>query len=195
MASGRYEVRMTRTSDVFVSLDRRLKICREAGADLFISLHADSIEDEAAAQNIRGATVYTLSERASDEQARLMAEKENASDLIAGIDAADTSGKDQVKNILIDLMKRETANFSAEFSKTLVSRLGRAVPLSRDSQRSAAFKVLKQTYAPAVLVELGYMSNTADEKLLNSPEWRRQVAEQVRSAVDAFFAKQSARAK
>ena len=195
LATGRYEVRMTRTSDVFVSLDRRLKITRQSGADLFISLHADSIEEKAAAQNIRGATVYTLSERASDEQARQMAEKENASDLIAGIDVADTGGGDQVKSILIDLMKRETANFSAEFSKSLVPKLGKAVPLSRDPHRSAAFKVLKQTFAPAVLIELGYMSNPEDEKLLNSAEWRRQVAEQVRSAVDVHFARQTARAK
>lgn len=195
MASGRFDVRMTRSTDVFVSLDRRLKICRETGADLFISLHADSLEDAAAAQSIRGATVYTLSEQASDEQARRMAEKENASDLIAGIDVADAGGSDQVKNILIDLMKRETANFSAEFSKLLVGRLGRAVPLAKDPQRSAAFKVLKQTHAPAVLVELGYLTNSKDEKLLNSPEWRRQVAAQVGAAVEAYFARQTARAR
>ena len=195
IAAGRYEVRMTRTSDVFVSLDRRLKITRQSGADLFISLHADSIEEKAAANAIRGATVYTLSDRASDEQARQMAEKENASDLIAGIDAADSSGADQVKSILIDLMKRETANFSAEFSNVLVGKLGKAIPLAKVPHRSAAFKVLKQTYAPAVLVELGYMSNPEDQKLLNSPGWRLRVAEQVRAAVDAHFAKQTARAR
>jgi N-acetylmuramoyl-L-alanine amidase len=194
-ASGRFDVRMTRSADIFISLDRRLKICRETGADLFISLHADSLEDASAAQSIRGATVYTLSERASDEQARRMAEKENASDLIAGIDVADAGGSDQVKSILIDLMKRETANFSAEFSKMLIARLGRAVPLAKDPQRSAAFKVLKQTHAPAVLVELGYLTNSNDEKLLNSPAWRRQVAVQVGGAVEAYFARQTARAK
>jgi N-acetylmuramoyl-L-alanine amidase len=195
LAGGRYEVRMTRSSDVFVSLDKRLRICRETGADLFISLHADSLGDMSVARAIRGATVYTLSERASDEQARLMAEKENASDLIAGIDAAATEGKDQVKSILIDLMKRETANFSHEFSKILVPRLGKAGPLARDPQRSAAFKVLKQTHAPAVLVELGYMSNATDTKRLASAEWQRQVAAEVRFAVDTFFARQTARAK
>ena len=195
MAGGRYDVRLTRSSDVFVSLDHRLRLSRTSGADLFISLHADSLEQKALAQSIRGATVYTLSERASDNQARLMAEKENASDLIAGLDAAETDGRDQVKNILIDLMKRETANFSADFSKLLVSRLGKSVSLSRDPQRSAAFKVLKQTYAPAVLIELGYMSHAEDEKLLNSPEWQHQVASSVRASVDAFFAKQTARAR
>ncbi|MGQ0672548.1 MAG: N-acetylmuramoyl-L-alanine amidase [Hyphomicrobium sp.] len=193
-ANNRYEVRMTRTSDVFVSLDRRLKICRDMDADLFLSLHADSLEDQSAAKSIRGATVYTLSERASDEQARLMAEKENASDLIAGIDAAGAEAGDQVRNILIDLMKRETANFSAEFSKTLVASLGRAMPLARDPLRSAAFKVLKQTHAPAVLIELGYMSNAKDVQLLSSAEWQRQVAQQVRAAVDVYFARQTARA-
>lgn len=192
LATGRYEVRMTRSTDVFISLDRRIVATRQSGADLFISLHADSIEEVDSASSIRGATVYTLSERASDEQARLMAEKENASDLIAGIETANSDAADQVKGILIDLMKRETANFSAEFSKSLVKRLGKAVPLSRDPQRSAAFKVLKQTYAPAVLIELGYMTNPQDEQLFNSPEWRRKVAEQVKDAVDAHFARQTA---
>jgi N-acetylmuramoyl-L-alanine amidase len=194
-ATGRYDVRMTRQSDVFISLDRRLRICRDLDADLFISLHADSIEDTAAARNVRGATIYTLSERASDEQARLMAEKENASDLIAGIDVSEGDGDEQVKSILIDLMKRETSNFSAEFSRALVSRLRQAVPLSKDPERSAAFKVLKQTHSPAVLIELGYMTNEHDQKLLGSTDWRSKMARQITSAVDAYFARHAARAK
>ena len=188
---NRYDVRMTRTTDVFVSLDRRLKMSRDAGADLFISLHADAIADPNFMQTVRGATVYTLSERASDEQARRMAEKENASDLIAGLDGTGGEGGGEVKGILIDLMKRETANFSADFSTTLVGSLKRTVRLSRDPQRSAAFKVLKQTNAPSVLLELGYLSHDEDQKLLGSPAWQRSTARSVAEAVDAFFAKRN----
>lgn len=190
--SNRYDVRMTRTTDVFVSLDRRLKLSRDAAADLFISLHADSIADPQAVQSVRGATVYTLSERASDEQARRMAEKENASDLIAGLDGTAGDSGGEVKGILIDLMKRETANFSADFSTTLVGSLKRNVHLSRDPQRSAAFKVLKQTHAPSILLELGYLSHNEDQKLLNSANWQRTAAESIVRAIDAFFAKQDA---
>jgi N-acetylmuramoyl-L-alanine amidase len=191
-ATGRYDVRMTRARDVFVSLDQRLKFGREADADLFISLHADSIEQKTFAQNIRGATVYTLSERASDEQARQMAEKENASDLLAGIDPGEDKSGDQVKGILIDLMKRETSNFSTAFSNLLVSSLRKSVSMSRDPQRAAAFKVLKQTQSPAVLLEMGYMSHEEDERLLNSAEWQRRLAQSVANAVNTFFARQTA---
>jgi N-acetylmuramoyl-L-alanine amidase len=188
---GRYDVRLTRATDTFISLDKRLKASRDANADLFISLHADSISDQHAANAIRGATVYTLSERASDEQARLMAEKENASDLIAGLAPGRTEKDNDVKGILIDLMKRETANFSADFSTTLVGKMKRNVRLSSDPQRSAAFKVLKQTHAPSVLVELGYMSHNEDQKLLASPEWQRGAAGSIADAIDTFFAKRT----
>ena len=190
--SGRYDVRMTRATDVFISLDRRLKISHDNAADLFISLHADSIEEKNLAENIRGATVYTLSERASDEQARQMAEKENASDLLAGLESGDQTAKDQVKNILIDLLKRETSNFAADFSHVLVSRLAKATTMARDPLRSAAFKVLKQTHAPSVLVELGYMSNSKDSSQMATPAWQKQVAGSIAAAVDAYFAKRTA---
>src|SRR5262249_25385788 len=149
-ARGRYDVRMTRTSDVFVSLDQRLKISHDTGAELFISLHADSLAEVGFQQSVRGATVYTLSERASDEQARRMAEKENAADLAAGLTVTEGEAADQVKNILIDLLKRETANFAADFSNVLVRKLKRSINLSKEPQRSAAFKVLKQTHSPSV---------------------------------------------
>lgn len=191
-AGGRYDVRLTRTSDVFVSLNRRLKLSREAGAELFVSLHADAIAEKGAAHAIRGATIYTLSERASDEQARLAAEKENASDLVAGLETADAEVKDEVRTILFDLMRRETANFSADFSNVVASRLGKSISLSRDPQRSAAFKVLKQTHAPSVLIELGYMSHPEEEKLMNSPAWQTKVAKSLAAAIDAYFAKRTA---
>ena len=191
--SGAFDVRLTRTSDVFVSLDRRLKFSADQGADLFVSLHADSIAEANLAEGIRGATVYTLSERASDEQARKMAEKENASDLIAGLQGVDQDGKDQVKNILIDLMKRETSNFSADFSNVLVLRLKRSIAMARDPQRSAAFKVLKQTHAPSVLVELGYLTNSKDQQEMATPAWQEKVSGAIAAAVTTYFAKRTAR--
>lgn len=191
-ATGRYDVRMTRASDVFVSLDQRLSLSAKHEVDLFISLHADSLAAEHGARVVRGATIYTLSERASDEQARRMAEKENASDLVAGINVVDGEGDDEVKSILFDLMKRETANFSADFSNALVRKMKGATPLAREPQRAAAFKVLKQSHAPSVLVELGYLSNPEDEKLLNSPAWRKKIAGTITAAVDTYFAKRTA---
>lgn len=190
----RYEVRMTRTADVFVSLDQRVAESRKNAANLFLSIHADSIEQQSMAQNVSGATVYTLSERASDEQARKMAEKENASDLLAGL-ASTKKEDDEVKDILIDLLKRETATFSAEFSNVLLTKLKPKIQLSRDPSRSAAFKVLKQTHAPSVLIELGYMSNDADVQRLNSSEWQERIAEAIASAIDAYFASRKASAR
>ena len=191
-ATGRYDVRMTRDSDVFVSLDQRLGLSAKHGVDLFVSLHADSLPEQEGAQVVRGATIYTLSERASDERSRLMAEKENASDLVAGINVVEGADDDAVKGILFDLMKRETANFSADFSNALVRKLKPAKVLARTPHRSAAFKVLKQTHAPSVLVELGYLSNPEDEKLLNTPAWRKKVAAAITAAIDAYFSKRTA---
>ena len=190
--SGRYEIVMTRVGDVFVSLNDRLAISRKAQSDLFISIHADSIE-ETFAQSIKGATIYTLSERASDAEARAIAEKENASDLIAGLDVASGEDNTDVKNILIDLMKRETANFSADFSRTLVRSLKSNVALSRDPQRSAAFKVLRQTHAPSVLVELGYVSNPEESRQMQSAAWQDKVATSIATAVHAYFDQRAGR--
>lgn len=192
---GRYDVHMTRTRDVFISLDKRMDMSRKLAADLFISIHADAISQKNFVNSVRGATVYTLSERASDEEARLMAEKENASDAIAGLSTAEFKEQGEVRSILIDLLKRETANFSADFSNTLVKRLRKTVTLSRDPQRSAAFRVLRQADTPSVLIELGYMSHKVDEKLLNSASWQRRVAAAIATAVDSYFVKRTAKAR
>lgn len=192
---GRYDVRMTRTSDVFISLDQRLKMSRDLAADLFVSLHADAIAQKGLAKTVRGATVYTLSERASDEEARRMAEKENNSDAVAGLQTAKFEEEGEVRNILIDLLKRETSNFSADFSNGLVKQLGTAISLSGTPQRSAAFKVLRQADTPSVLIELGYMSHPEDEKLLNSAAWQRRVAASIGSAIDSYFSKRTGKAR
>jgi N-acetylmuramoyl-L-alanine amidase len=194
-ASGRYDVRMTRATDVFISLDQRLKLSRDLAADLFISLHADAIAQKGAARTVRGATVYTLSEQASDEEAQRMADKENNSDAVAGLQTAKFQEEGEVRNILIDLLKRETSNFSADFSNTLVKGLGTSISLSGRPQRSAAFKVLRQADTPSVLVELGYMSHAEDEKLLNSAVWQRRVAVAIGTAIDSYFSKRTAKAR
>lgn len=188
-ASGRYNAQMTRSTDVFLPLDRRVEISQKANASLFISLHADSITAKDAARNVRGATIYTLSGKASDELSRRLAEKENAADAAAGLTVIEDVDDDRVKGILLDLMSRESLGLSGKFSGLLVQNLRRGVLLAKDPTRSAAFRVLRQAQTPAVLVELGYVSNDRDENLLASSAWQAQVAASIAAAVDQFFAR------
>jgi N-acetylmuramoyl-L-alanine amidase len=191
-SGGRYTPVLTRAGDTFLTLDQRVQIADEVEADLFISLHADAVAATDMARAIRGATVYTLSDRASDEQARRLAEKENASDLLAGIGAAVAEEAGDVRDILIDLMRRETANFSADASQLLVNGLKGKIALAPKPRRSAAFRVLKQPRTPAVLIELGYMSNPQDQALMTTPEWQQKVAGAIAGAVEAFLARRLA---
>lgn len=181
-ASGRYRVLMTRDDDRFVPLAERVRIARAAGADLFISIHADSLTQ---AQEVRGATVYTGSERATDAEAARLAAKENQADSVAGLDASEDM--QDVAGILMDLAKRETRTFSAVFARNLVDRLGGSVKMHKVPLRSAGFRVLSAPDVPSVLIELGYMSSPKDAELLNSPHWRAQAVDAVATAVEGYF--------
>ena len=188
---GRYDVQMTRATDVFVALDRRLQISREKGAALFISIHADTVAEEERAQIVRGATVYTLSEQASDDEAKELATKENFSDAIAGV-ALPSDSDEVVANILIDLAQRETQNRSTVFARSIVGEL--AGGLHTRKLRSAGFRVLKAPDVPSVLLEIGFLSNPDDEKHLVSDVWRERMGASIVEAIDGYFAKRIARA-
>ena len=186
-AKGTYDVRMTRDDDRFIPLAKRVEIARHEGANLFISIHADSAPQD----YVRGATVYTLSDRASDGIAAALAKRENSSDMLAGADLEDEP--DEVADILIDLARRETKSFSILFARNLVSEFESAVKLIKNPHRSAGFRVLKAYDVPSVLVELGYLSNKHDESLLVSDEWRERAAEAIVASIDRFFQPRLAR--
>jgi N-acetylmuramoyl-L-alanine amidase len=181
---GRFRVVLTRSDDTFIALAERVRVARSNQAALMISIHADSIsrnEGEA-----RGASIYTVSHKASDKEAAKLAEKENKADLIAGIDLS--AQNDDVVGILYDLTHRETKNFSGQFARTLAAEIKSAARLNRDPLRSAGFIVLKAPDVPSVLLELGFLSNPEDVKMLVSEAWRDQVADAMAGAVQAFFA-------
>jgi N-acetylmuramoyl-L-alanine amidase len=181
--TGKYRVAMTRTDDSFVALGDRVALARSRQAALFVSIHADALRRvEGDAQ---GATVYTLSERASDARAARLAEAENQADAIAGLDLS--SEPKDVAGILIDLARRETKTFSLQFAQAVVGQLKPSGRLHPNPLRSAAFVVLKSPDVPSVLIELGYVTNKADLKSLISPEWRDRTADLIVQAVDRFF--------
>lgn len=180
---GRLQVIQTRSTDVFVSLEERVRIARSANAALFVSIHADSLRN---AQGVSGATVYTVSDRASDAEAARIADSENAADRAAGVDAAESSG--EVADILFDLTRRETRAFANIVSRDLVARMSKAMTMHRIPNRSAGFKVLKAPDVPSVLIELGYLSSEQDVKAMNSPEWRARSTQAVAEAIRAFMA-------
>ena len=179
--SGRYDVILTRKSDRFIPLRKRVAIARRAQADLFISLHADSIKNGA----VRGATVYTLSENASDREAAQLAERENKSDLIAGIDL--NAESQEVTDILIDLVQRETMNQSAVFAGAVVQEITKKIKTHRRPHKFAGFAVLKALDIPSILLEMGYLSNIEDETLLNTETFQKKLGLAILLGLDRYF--------
>jgi N-acetylmuramoyl-L-alanine amidase len=180
---GKYRVALTRTDDSFIALADRVQFARARQAALFVSIHADALpRGEGDAQ---GATVYTLSETASDAEAARLAEAENRADVIAGLDLS--SEPNDVADILIDLAQRETKNFSVQFARMLVGEMRNAARLHKNPLKAAGFRVLKAPDVPSVLVELGYVSNRQDMKSLTSDAWRGRAADALVQAVDNFF--------
>lgn len=186
--SGRYRVAMTRTDDRFVPLRDRVAFARERQAALFISVHADALRSRD--DDTRGATIYTLSENASDNEAARLAEAENRADVIAGVDLSAEAG--DVADILIDLAQRETKTFSMQFAQQLVRELKNSARLHKNPLRSAGFRVLRAPDVPSVLVELGYVSSKGDLKLLTSEAWRSRVTDSLVRAVHTYFSTQIA---
>jgi N-acetylmuramoyl-L-alanine amidase len=177
-----YTVHLTRDTYVYIPLTERVAIARSWHADLFISLHADSNPDP----TVNGLSIYTLSEKGSDKEAAALARKENESDIIAGVDLG--GGNSAVKPILIDLAQRDTMNRSARFASGAVTLLTATTDiLLRQPHRAAAFVVLKAPDVPAVLIELGYLSNQADADQMNTVRWRNGVAHAIAGAVDGYF--------
>jgi N-acetylmuramoyl-L-alanine amidase len=189
--SGKYRVLMTRTDDTYVPLAERVHIARNAGASLFVSIHADSLPHKEG--DAQGATIYTLSETASDPQAAQLADEENRSDVIAGVDLK--SEPDDVAGILIDLAQRETKTFSVQFAHNLVGEMKESTRLHKDPIKSAGFRVLRAPDVPSVLVELGYVSNKQDLQSLLSDSWRDRTASSIAQAIDGYFSSHDAGAR
>ena len=181
--SGKFRVLMTRSDDTYVPLDDRVRIARNAGAALFVSIHADSLPHKEG--DAQGATIYTLSNKASDAKAAELADKENGADVIAGVDLK--SEPNDVAGILIDLAQRETKTFSLQFAHDVVADMKGVARLHKEPIKSAGFRVLKAPDVPSVLVELGYVSNRQDLKSLMSDAWRDRTADSIAKAIDTYL--------
>jgi N-acetylmuramoyl-L-alanine amidase len=187
--AGKYRVVMTRTDDTFIPLDERVKVARKETAALFISIHADALPKREG--DAQGASVYTLSEKASDAEAERLAEAENKADAIGGVTLSE---EPMVADILIDLAQRETRTFSNRFAKTLIGEMKTKVRMHKHPLKSAGFRVLKAPDVPSVLIELGYVSNKSDLELLVSEAWRSKTVGSMAQAIDAFLGKRLATA-
>jgi N-acetylmuramoyl-L-alanine amidase len=186
VASGRVRVALTRDTDRFLILGDRREIARRLDADLFISIHADSAPNPAA----RGATIYTLSDVASDRVAAQLAAKENKADVLNGVDLGRETN--DVSSILIDLAQRETMNVSAVFAALLQREMAPMISFRSTFHKFAGLIVLKAPDVPSVLLETGYISNDEDLKLLFSRDYRKDIATGVRRAVEVHFARRLA---
>jgi N-acetylmuramoyl-L-alanine amidase len=181
--SGKYRVAMTRSDDHFVPLGERVRMARAAQAALFVSIHADALANRDS--EAHGATIYTLSETASDAEAARLADAENRADVIAGVDLS--SEPDDVADILIDLAQRETKSFSMHFARTLAAELKLSARMHKRPLKSAGFRVLKAPDVPSALIELGYVTNTEDLKMLTSDAWRSRATDSIVQAIHTFF--------
>jgi N-acetylmuramoyl-L-alanine amidase len=188
--SGKYRVVMTRSDDTFIPLNDRVKIARNQSAALFVSIHADALPRREG--DAQGATIYTLSDKASDAEAERLAEDENKADAIGGVNL--TEEPTDVADILIDLAQRETRTFSNRFARLLMGEMKNTVRMHKHPLKSAGFRVLKAPDVPSVLVELGYVSNKGDLEHLVSENWRSKTVGSMAKAIDAFLAKRLANA-
>ncbi len=180
-ATGRFSVRLTRDTDVFVPLAERVERAQAAAADLFMSIHADANPNH----SIRGASVYTLSEQASDAEAEDLAARENRADTVAGVDLS--HHEPIVSEILYDLARRQTNNMSLRFAQNLVTELGHQVVLMNHTHRAAGFVVLKAPDVPSALVELGCLSNWSEERELRQPLYQSKLAASLVRSVNDYF--------
>ena len=180
LASGRYRVALSRSRDVFIPLEDRVGLAQRQGADLFVSMHADALTDH----TVRGASVYTLGDTASDLQTAALAQRENAADRFGPTLPATSP---EVAHILGSLVRQETRAGSARMARDVVRTLGQDLPLLQNPARHAAFSVLKAADIPSVLVEMGFMSNRDDEAALRKADHRKRVAAAMKRAVDAYF--------
>lgn len=189
-ASGKYTVKMTRDKDVFVKLPDRVKIARKANADLFVSLHADTI----ARPNVQGASVYTLSDTASDAETAKLAERENAVDSLVNVNVGHVDA--DVEDILIDLVTRDTMNQSKILAETVVDtfHVNGVMTLPERPHRAAGFAVLKAPDIPSILIEMGYLSNRAEATRLTDPVYRAKLAKAVVATIDRYFTQTSKQA-
>jgi N-acetylmuramoyl-L-alanine amidase len=188
--SGKYRVVMTRDDDTFIPLNDRVKVARNQSAALLVSIHADALPRREG--DAQGATIYTLSDKASDAEAERLAEAENKSDAIGGVNLTDEPT--EVADILIDLAQRETRTFSNRFARLLMGEMKSTVRMHKHPLKSAGFRVLKAPDVPSVLVELGYVSNKGDLEHLVSENWRTKTVGSMAQAIDVFFAKRLATA-
>jgi N-acetylmuramoyl-L-alanine amidase len=190
--TGRYRVVMTRTDDTFVALDERAEIATKNNAAMLISIHADAVDPKVhgakGTQEIWGGSIHTLSEQASDELAKQMAIKENSADQNAGLQkAAVVKASTEIDAILNDLENRTKRNRSLAFANFMVDKMRNKIRLNIKPHRYGNLRVLKAANVPAVLMELGYLSNDEDEKLLISKDWRAKTAEHLANAISSFM--------
>ena len=180
--SGKYDVKLTRDSDHYVKLRDRVALARKWGGDLFISIHADSIEK----RNVRGASIYTLSDKSSDAQTAKLAARENRSDIIAGVDL--THEDQAVANILIDLASTHTKNQSRYFANLMVDSFkDQNVNILPNTHRYAGFAVLKAPDIPSILIEAGFLSNRKEAELLSTKEYRARIITTIYKGIDNYF--------